>query len=44
VAETLNVDRETVREILMLDFGMREVSERMVYKMLTTRSHQLLDA
>jgi hypothetical protein len=37
MAETLNVDRETVRKILMLDLDMREVSGRMVCSMLMTR-------
>jgi hypothetical protein len=37
IAETLNVDRETVRKILMLDLDMREVSTRMVFDMLMTR-------
>jgi len=40
MAETLNVDRETVRKILMLDLDMRdmrEVSTRVVSSMLMTR-------
>jgi hypothetical protein len=37
MAETLNIDRETVRKNLMLDFDMREVLARMMSSMLMTR-------